>query len=125
MTTNTEALPEPVNESLATDIDCIQVRYMGDPSYEHDGYYIRKVARKFIRDGYAIYTADQMHAHAAKLCAARDAEIERLKTLLSTSKPDCAECTQWVKQCADNKDWTSAVAEGKRSIRAFLKESKS
>jgi len=46
----TETLPEPM-------------KYLGVDD-EPDFYY---------------YTAEQMHAHAAKLCAARDAEIERVK----------------------------------------------
>jgi thioredoxin-related protein len=64
-----------------------------------------------------------LQAYAA-VSSAKDAEIERLKVLLTTSKPSCAECTQWVKQVADNKEWTAAVAEGKRIIRAALGESK-
>ena len=32
--------------------------------------------------GVNYYTADQMHAHAAKVCAEKDAEIERLRDAL-------------------------------------------
>jgi len=32
----------------------------------------------------AYYTADQMHAHAAKVCAEKDAEIDRLNTVIKS-----------------------------------------
>jgi len=50
---------EPVNESLAQEIECIDLRYRGDPSYEHDGYYIRRRAAAKVRNGYAIYLHPQ------------------------------------------------------------------
>lgn len=38
------------------------------------------------------------------------AEIERLK---ATSKPNCSECTTWVKEQADNKEWIEGVKRGR------------
>lgn len=47
---------EPVNQSLAEDIEAIDVLHRGDPSYEHDAYWVRKAASDAIRKGYALYT---------------------------------------------------------------------
>ena len=53
-------MPEAVNNDLADDISAIDAMYRGDPTYEHDAYYMRKAAEKCVRKGYALYTADQL-----------------------------------------------------------------
>lgn len=47
---------EPVNQSLAEDIESIDTHHRGDPFYEHDAYWMRKAAADAVRKGYALYT---------------------------------------------------------------------
>jgi len=64
MNTTTEALPEPEyyeRKGMLHDIDPIN-----DPTFNYQ----------------KLYTSTQMHAYAAKCCAERDADIERLKDAL-------------------------------------------
>ena len=60
------------------------------------------------------YTADQMHAHAAKVCAEKDAEIERLRDALRSIDLDTRVSRPYVGQ----------VARLGELSRAALKESK-
>ena len=46
------------------------------------------------------YTADQMHAHAAKVCAEKDAEIERLRDALRSIDLDARVSRPYVGQVA-------------------------
>jgi hypothetical protein len=50
---------DKVNESLAEDIEAMDTRYRGTPSYEHDAYYMRTSIAKMIRNTYALYAAPQ------------------------------------------------------------------
>jgi hypothetical protein len=66
---------EPVNNDLADDISAIDCIHRGDPSYEHDAYYMRKQAEKCVRHGYQLFTAEAIAAarvqaleEAAKVC---------------------------------------------------------
>ena len=70
-------MPEAVNNDLADDISAIDAMYRGDPTYEHDAYYMRKAAEKCVRKGYALYTADQLHTciAAARVKALEDAAL--------------------------------------------------
>ena len=71
-------MPEAVNNDLADDISAIDAMYRGDPTYEHDAYYMRKAAEKCVRKGYALYTADQLHTCIAAAQSGRDAALARL-----------------------------------------------
>ena len=64
--------------------------------------------------GVNYYTADQMHAHAAKVCAEKDAEIERLQAALRSIDLDTRVSRPYVGQ----------VARLGELSRAALKESK-
>lgn len=65
---------EPVNNDLADDISAIDCMYRGDPSYEHDAYYMREQAVKLVRNGYMLVTLDQL---TTAIAAARVQENER------------------------------------------------
>ena len=75
----------------------------------------------------AYYTADQMHAHAAKVCAERDAEIERLRRALNNAKDALLNSQTYItashpigfgKVCKDVNELALGI------VRAALKETK-
>lgn len=75
---------EPINESLAEDIECIDTRYRGDPNYEHDAYYMRNAAANLVRSGYKLYT----HPPAPELKPLSLDEIhQRYKNLRGNEPP--------------------------------------
>ena len=67
-TTNTEALPEPAGIIIEFDDQ-------GNAVVDH----ACEGPHEELSEMQCLYTAEQMHSHAAKVCAARDAEIERLR----------------------------------------------
>ena len=70
MTQNTVPLPEPVALVVQK---VIRGRKGAPDTYKYDFVLCDPTLRPC-----KLYTADQMHAHAAKVCAEKDAEIERL-----------------------------------------------
>ena len=76
---------EPINESLAEDIECIDTRYRGDPNYEHDAYYMRNAAANLVRSGYKLYT----HPPAPKAITAdmvTDEMVDAVEDAIGTAR---------------------------------------
>jgi len=71
MTQNTVPLPEPVALVVQK---VIRGRKGAPDTYKYDFVLCDPTLRPC-----KLYTADQMHAHAAKVCAEKDAEIEQIE----------------------------------------------
>ncbi len=80
---------EPANSDLADEISAIDCMYRGDPSYEHDAYYMREQAAKRVRNGYLLVTLEQL---TTALAAAR---VQALNAAMNCYSPDDS-ATDWM-----------------------------
>ncbi len=76
---------EPANSDLADEISAIDCMYRGDPSYEHDAYYMRKQAEKCVRHGYQLFTAEAIAAARVQM-ANEIMELPQIKGNLFAEK---------------------------------------
>jgi FtsZ-binding cell division protein ZapB len=61
----------------------------------------------------------EQNVNVGAACAELEKEVVRLK---ATSKPNCRECTAWVKEQADNKEWIEGVKRGREICAALAKQ---
>ena len=109
MTTNTESLPEPVTWQK----ELRSAHPSSDPQYWPDSLMLKYCLRE-------VNELRVAYAYAAKLCAARDAEIERLRAALN-------EINSWlVCACiATDADMAQSFPHMQQVCDAALKRSKS
>jgi chromosome segregation ATPase len=82
-------LPEPINQSLAEDIDAIDTRYRGDPSYEHDAYWMRRAAAEKVRMHFekgARDAGEYLQKEISRITVERDALAAKLMPLAKNGK---------------------------------------